>query len=328
MRIPPERRGATVTRTIAISGASGLIGSRLEQVLRQEGHTVRRMVRTRPAPGSGAIYWNHETGEIDSEGLEGLDVVVHLAGKPLDGERWTSAVKYAVYDSRVRGTLFLCETLARLRRPPRLLVSASATDYYAESDTPIAEEEGRAGSGFVAEMCRDWEAATEPARRAGIRVVTIRIPSVLAAEGHSILAAFLPLFRKGLGVVLGSGKQLMCFISRDDLIRAIEHIMTCEELEGPVNVLTAEPVTNREFARTLGRILHRPVFLRLPGFALRLAMGEVAEAILAGDTHLRPAKLLESGFRFEFPDVESALRHELAAVARPPKTPALAAQRA
>jgi hypothetical protein len=240
-----------------------------------------------------------------------MDVVIHLAGKPLDEERWTPKVKEAIYKSRIKGTALISDTLAQLRTPPRLLISASATDYYSESETPIGEAEGKPGKGYVAEMCRDWEGATDSARQAGIRVVPIRIPSVLASQGHSILAAFLPLFKRGLGFVLGSGKQLMCYIARDDMIRAIWHIMLCEQIDGPVNVLAPEPVTNEEFARTLGRILHRPVFLKIPAFILRLAMGEIAEAIVGGDTRLKPEKLLAAGFCFDYPDIESALRHEL-----------------
>ncbi|MGE5176686.1 MAG: TIGR01777 family oxidoreductase [Hyphomicrobiales bacterium] len=301
-----------MNRQIAISGASGLVGSKLASTLEQRGWSVRRLVRSRPRDDVRDIYWNPETGEIDTARLEGLDVVVHLAGKPLDEQRWTPEVKAAVYASRVAGTTFVSTTLARLADPPRLLVSASATDFYAETAAPVDEAEGRPGTGYLAEMCRDWEAATDAARQAGIRVVTIRIPSVLAREGHSILAAFLPLFRWGVGPILGTGRQLMCFISRDDLIRAVEHIIACDRLSGPVNVLAPEPVTNEEFARTLGRVLRRPVFVRLPGAILRLAMGEVADAILAGDACLRPGKLLATGFRFDHPDLESALRHELA----------------
>ena len=297
-------------RKIAISGASGLVGSKLTTWLQQQGDTVYRLARRR-VPGSSTIYWNHETGEIEAGRLEGMDIVVHLAGKPLDGQRWTPAVKRAVYASRIEGTTLIAETLSHLKTPPRLLISASATDCYAESETPIGEAQGQPGKGFVAEMCRDWEAATAPAAQSGIRVVLIRIPSVLASKGHSMLAAFLPLFKRGLGPVLGSGKQLMCFVALDDMIRAIEHIMTCDQIVGPVNVLAPEPVTNKEFARVLGRILHRPVLLRIPGFILRLAMGEIAEAIVAGDSPLKPEKLQATGFHFDFPDIESAIRHEL-----------------
>ncbi|HEY0592689.1 MAG TPA: TIGR01777 family oxidoreductase [Thermoanaerobaculia bacterium] len=300
-----------MNRRIAVSGASGLIGTKLVTSLLAEGDSVYRLVRRKPPESASEIYWNHETSEIDSARLEGMDAVVHLAGKPLDEHRWTPAIKAAVYASRIEGTGLISRTLARLTNPPRVLVSASATDYYAESESPVGEADGRPGSGYVAEMCRDWEAATEPARTAGIRVVPIRIPSVLAAKGHSILAAFLPLFRRGLGPILGSGRQLMCFIALDDMVRAIEHIIDCETLSGPVNVLAPQVVTQREFAATLGSILHRPVILRIPGFLLRAMMGEVADAILAGDTNLKPEKLLASGFQFQFPDLTSALRHEL-----------------
>ena len=295
---------------IAVSGATGLIGSRLLPSLRERGHEVLRLVR-RTTELPDEVYWNPETGEIDAGKLEGLHAVVHLAGKPLDGERWTPKVKEAVYASRVAGTRLISETLARLEARPALLVAASATDYYAFSAAPTSEGHGQPGTGFVSEMCQAWEAATVATCRAGIRTVNIRIPSVLAASGHSLLAAFLPLFRLGLGPTLGSGSQLMCFIALDDMVRAIEHIIDCEELAGPVNVLAPEPVTNREFARALAGILRRPTFLRVPRWLLRLAMGEVADAILEGDANLRPAKLTATGFRFLYPDITSALRHEL-----------------
>jgi uncharacterized protein (TIGR01777 family) len=301
---------------IAVSGATGLVGSRLLPSLRQHGHELLRLVRHR-TDRLDEVYWNPETGEIDARRLEGLDVVVHLAGKPLDGERWTPEVKQAVYASRVTGTALISGTLARLGVRPNLLVAASATDYYAFSSSPTSEADGQPGSGFVSEMCQAWEGATVAAGEAGIRVVNIRIPSVLAAAGHSVLAAFLPAFRVGLGFTLGSGKQLMCFIALDDMVRAIEHIFDHRELAGPVNVLAPEPVTNAEFARTLAEVLRRPRFLRVPRWVLRLAMGEVADAICEGDANLRPAKLTATGFQFLYPDISSALRHELSREARP-----------
>jgi len=250
--------------------------------------------------------------DIEADRLEALDALVHLAGKPLDDERWTPKVKEAIYASRIEGTRLISETLARLHTPPRLLISASATDYYAFSATPVGEDDGKPGRGFVSEMCQAWERATDAAKKAGIRVVNIRIPSVLAKDGHSVLAALLPLYRMGLGPILGTGRQLMCFVARDDMVGAIEYIMVHEELYGPVNVSAPEPVTNAEFARTLSRVLQKPRFLRVPRPVLRLAMGEVADALLEGDANLRPVKLAASGFSFLFPDLESALRHELA----------------
>jgi uncharacterized protein (TIGR01777 family) len=297
---------------VAISGASGLVGSRLRASLERQGHTVLRLVRERSRAAPDAVFWSPATREIAAERLEDLDALVHLAGKPLDGERWTPAVKAAVLASRVDGTRLISETIGGLRHPPPVFISASATDYYAFTTEPTGEDEGAPGSGFVAEMCQAWERATEPAQRADVRVVQLRIPSVLAREGHSILAALLPLFRLGLGPVLAQGTQLMCFIARDDLVRAIQYLMTHGDVSGPVNVLTPYPVTNAEFARTLARILHRPRFLRLPYLVLRVLMGEVAGAVIGGDANLRPKKLLASGFEFLYPDIETAIRHELA----------------
>jgi hypothetical protein len=298
--------------TVAVSGASGLIGSRLVGALRERGDEVFSLVRRRACGAPDEVFWNPETGEIEAARLEGADVVVHLAGKPLDGERWTAAVKEAIRASRVRGTALLSETLAHLERPPGLLITASATDYYAPTSEPTGEAAGQPGHGFVSEMCQAWEAACAPARARGIRVVNLRISSVLAGDGHGMLTTFLPLFKLGLGPTFGSGKQLMCFIARDDLIRAIEHIIAHREVEGPVNILTPQPVTNRDFARALAHVLHRPTFMRVPGAVLRAAMGEVADAVLEGDANLRPEKLTSSGFQFLYPDITSALRHELA----------------
>jgi uncharacterized protein len=257
------------------------------------------------------IYWNPQTGEIEADRMEGLDVVIHLAGKPLDEQRWTPEVKRAIYASRIDGTALISRAITSLKKPPSLLITASATDYYAPSSSPTSEADGKPGTGFVSEMCQAWEAATSVAGEAGIRVVHLRIPSVLAAEGHSLLAACLPLFKVGLGPTLGSGRQRMCFIARDDMVRAIAHIIDREDLTGPVNVLAPEPVSNSEFAHALANILGRPTFLKVPRWVLRLAMGEVADAITEGDANLRPAKLTATGFQFLWPDITSALRHEL-----------------
>ena len=296
---------------IVISGASGLIGSKLVESLNQEGDAVSRLVRDRTNDSPDRIFWNPLTKEIERQRLEGTDVFIHLAGKALDEQRWTPRVKKEIYASRIDGTKFISETIGQLESPPHLVISASATDYYAFSADPTGEEDGRPGHGFVSEMCQDWEHATDPAQKAGIRVVHIRIASVLAKDGHGILTGLLPLFRKGLGPVLGNGKQFMCFIARDDIVRAIQHIIDHNELCGPVNMLAPQPVTNKEFASILSRLVHRPQFLHIPGPILRLAMGEIADALLEGDANLRPKKLIASGFQFRWPDLESALRHEL-----------------
>ncbi len=297
---------------IAVTGASGLIGSKLVVSLRAGGNRVVPLVRCRTTDQAEQIFWDPVTGEIEAGKLEGVDVVIHLAGKPLDEQRWTPKVKDAIHASRIGGTALISRTVARLAVRPRLLITASATDYYATTSTATGENEGRPGTGFVSEMTQAWEEAASPAREAGIRVVHLRTPSVLAGEGHGILTAFLPLFKAGLGPKLGSGRQLMCFVARDDMVRAIAFIIDHPELTGPVNVVTPEPVTNAEFARALAKVLGRPRFLRVPGWLLRAAMGEVADSVLEGDANLRPAKLSAAGFEFLYPDIESALRHELA----------------
>ncbi len=296
---------------VAISGASGLIGSKLVESLNQKGDTVICLIRNRAEESPDRIFWDPSQKEIEAKRLDGTDVFVHLAGKPLDEERWTPRVKEEIYASRVGGTKFISATISHLRVPPRLFISASATDYYAFSADPIGEDDGKPGRGFVSEMCQDWEDASDSAQKAGIRTVCIRIASVLSKGGHGILAALLPLFRKGLGPVFGTGKQLMCFIARDDMVRAIQHIIDHNELCGPVNMSAPQPVSNTEFANILSRVVRRPRFLRVPGSILRFAKGEVADALLEGDANLRPKKLLGSGFEFNWPDLESALRHEL-----------------
>jgi uncharacterized protein (TIGR01777 family) len=267
---------STNAKRIAVSGAGGLIGSRLVPALRQRGHRVVALVRRKPTVPDEEIYWDPQTAEIEADKLEGIDVVIHLAGKPLDGERWTPKVKAAIYASRVDSTALICRTLAQVHRRPGLLITASATDFYASSASPVDEVTGHPGTGFVSEMCQAWEAAAAAARDAGIRVVHLRIPSVLAAGDHGMLATFLPLFKLGLGPTLGHGRQVMCFVALDDMVRAIEHIIDREDLTGPVNVL-----------------------------------GEVADAVLEGDADLRPTKLIQSGFQFLYPDITTALRHEL-----------------
>lgn len=302
------------TMRIAITGASGLIGTRLASAFQVEGHEVLKLVRRTPVHPD-EVYWNPAAGEIDRRRLEELDVVIHLAGKPLDQKRWNPRIKQEIWASRVDGTTLISKTLAALENPPRLLVSASATDYYEFIATPIGESDGRPGTGFVSEMCQAWEKATESARTAGIRVVTIRIPSVLGGHGHAIDAVLLPLCKRGLGPVFGSGEQLVCYISCDDLVRAIHHIIDDEQLSGPVNVIAPAPVTFKTLVRTLSRILGRRSYVRIPGFVLRLLMGEVAGEFLEGDANLRPERLEASGFRFLYPDIEGALRHELGACA-------------
>ncbi len=295
---------------ILVSGASGLIGSALVPVLTASGHDVIRLVRSQPAAGEAAVRWDPEAGTLDAAGLEGLDAVVHLAGENLAEGRWTAEKKRRIRESRVKGTRLLCEALAGLARPPRVLVSASAVGYYGDRGDELLTKESPPGSGFLAAVARDWEAAAEPARRAGIRVVHPRMGPVLTPAG-GVLAKMLPPFQAGLGGRVGSGRQYVSWIAVDDLLDAMLHLLATEALRGPVNMVAPRPVTNAEFAATLGRVLGRPAVLAVPAFAARLALGEMADEVLLASARVTPVRLAASGYRFRYPELEGALRHLL-----------------
>jgi uncharacterized protein len=295
---------------ILVTGASGLIGSALVSSLTAAGYSVTRLVRRPPQSGEKAVRWDPLTGFIDASALEGLDGVVHLAGESID-ERWTAAKKVSIRDSRVKGTEVLCEALAQLASPPKVLVSASAIGYYGDRGEEILREESAPGSGFLVEVCRAWEAATEPARQAGLRTVQLRFGVVLSPAGGA-LAKILPPFRLGLGGVLGSGRQYMSWIALDDAIGAIQQAIVTDNLQGPTNAVAPEAVTNQEFTHTLGKILRRPTVVPLPAFAARLMFGEMADALLLASARVQPAKLLAVGYRFRYPTLAEALRHLLA----------------
>lgn len=293
---------------VAITGSSGLVGSAVVPALDAAGYEVVRMVRRGTATGEKAVRWNPGTGEVDAVGLEGLDAVVHLAGENIASGRWTAARKAAVRESRVNGTRLLCDALAGLARPPKTLVCASAIGYYGDRGEELLTEESAPGEGFLPEVCREWEAASEPAARKGIRVVTLRIGVVLSSNGGA-LSRMLPLFRAGLGGVMGSGKQYMSWISLDDLAGIVLHVLAREDLRGPVNAVAPRPVTNREFTGELGKVLSRPTPLPVPAFALRLAVGrEMADALLLASARVLPRRLEETGYRFRFPELPEALR--------------------
>lgn len=292
---------------ILISGASGLIGSTLARSSTESGHEVIRLVRSPPGPGQAAIAWDPAAEQLDAAALEGFDAVVHLAGENIAGGRWTRGKKERIRDSRVRGTRLLSRTLARLSSPPGVFASASAIGYYGDRGDKELDEASPAGSGFLAEVCRDWEAATRPAAEAGIRVARLRLGVVLAAGGGA-LAGMLPPFRWGLGGRLGSGRQYMSWITLDDVTGAIDHVVHSHALEGPINLVAPQPVTNRQFTATLGRVLHRPTLLPAPALVLRLMLGEMADALLLASARVVPRRLLDSGYRFHDPELPGALR--------------------
>ncbi|MCI0423349.1 MAG: TIGR01777 family oxidoreductase, partial [Acidobacteria bacterium] len=242
--------------------------------------------------------------------LEGTDAAIHLAGENIAAKRWTPAQKAKIRDSRVSGTRLLAESLARLARQPKVLVCASAIGYYGDRSDERLNEDSAPGSGFLAETCRDWEAAAKPAIDRGIRVVQLRLGLVLASHGGA-LAKMLPPFRLGIAGIIGSGQQYMSWIALDDLVAAVSYVLSNEGLRGPVNVVAPDAVTNHEFTKTLGRVLRRPTVFPMPAFAARLAFGEMADGLLLSSTRVEPQRLLASGFRFRFPELKAALEHLL-----------------
>lgn len=296
---------------ILVSGSTGLVGTALISALTATGHEVVRLVRSKSrSPSKELIGWNPEAGDIDAAGLEGLDAVVHLAGEPIASGRWNAAKKARIRDSRIQGTKLLCDAIARAAKPPGVLVCASAIGFYGDRGDEVLTETSAAGKGFLAEVCRDWEAATAPARQHGIRVINVRFGVILSTKGGA-LAKMLTPFKMGVGGIIGSGKQYMSCIAIDDCVGAIQHILATPSVSGPVNVVGPVPMTNYEFTKTLGKVLARPTIVPMPAFAARLALGEMADELLLSSDRVEPKKLVESGFAFRFSEVESALRHVL-----------------
>ena len=294
---------------ILVTGASGLIGSALVSLLGAGGHRVTRLTRAQPRPGQAEVHWDPAAGTLDPMVLQGLDAAVHLAGESI-AQKWTPERKVEILKSRARGTRLLSESFARLTQPPRVFVCASAIGYYGNRGDEILTEESASGSGFLAEVCREWEAACEPAARKGIRVVNLRLGVVLSPTG-GVLGRMLFPFRLGLGGRVGSGKQYMSWIAIDDLVGVILHALACDKLIGPVNAVAPNPVTNLEFTKTLGRVLRRPTVFSVPSWAARLAWGEMADDLLLASARVEPARLAASGYVFHYPELEGALRHVL-----------------
>jgi uncharacterized protein (TIGR01777 family) len=290
---------------ILIAGASGLVGSALVSKLKAEGAEVTPLVRS--AARSGEIEWHPDRGSIDAPSLEGFDAVINLAGDGIANGRWTEEKKRRILDSRVNGTRLLSETMANVSRKPATFINASAIGFYGSRGDELVDEESGPGEGFLASVCRQWESATAPAEQAGIRVVKLRLGVILTKDG-GIMGSMLRPFKLGLGGKVGSGQQVISWVAMDDVVAAIDFILQNESVRGPINVVAPQPVTNEEFTGTLGRVVSRPTFMTMPAFAARLAFGEMADEMMLSGTRVAGKVLNDAGFKFQYPELEGAVR--------------------
>lgn len=293
---------------IAVTGASGLIGSALVRSLTADGHEVVRLVR-HGARGADEVCWDPEGQYVDAAGLDGCDAVVNLAGAGVGDHRWTDAYKKTVRDSRVLGTAALAEAVATLDRPPRVWVNGSAIGFYGETGDRAVDESAPPGDGFLPSLCVEWEEATAPVQEAGVRTVFARTGLVVAREGGAWAKLF-PLYKAGLGGRFGNGRQYWSFVALHDEVAAIRHLIDTDGLSGPFNLTAPNPLTNREISAAMGRVMRRPSLFTVPAPALKLVLGEMSGDVL-GSQRVLPKRLLESGFTFAFPEIEGAIRAAL-----------------
>ncbi|MBT2448582.1 TIGR01777 family oxidoreductase [Streptomyces sp. ISL-43] len=295
---------------IAVTGATGLIGSALGRSLRADGHEVVRFVRREPAAADEAS-WDPERGYVDPAGLAGCDAVVHLAGAGVGDHRWTAEYKRKIRDSRVKGTAAMARAVAAMAEPPAAFVCGTAIGYYGDTGDRAVDEDAPAGEGFLPEVCVDWEAAAAPAQEAGVRTVFARTGLVVAAEGGAWGQLF-PIFKAGIGGRLGNGRQYWSHISMHDEIAALRFLVDTPSVSGPVNLTAPEPLTNREVTAAMGRVLRRPAVFAVPAPVMRVVLGEFSQDVL-GSQRVRPARLLESGFVFRHPGIDDSIRAALEA---------------
>lgn len=302
-----ESYGKGGSLRVALSGSSGLLGRALTQLLEGGGHTVIPLNRKKGAPG---IYWDPGRGVLDTQALEGVDGVVHLAGEPIFGLRWTREKKAAILESRQKGTALLARGLASLKRKPGVFISASAVGFYGNRGSAVVTEGSSPGKGFLSTVCRAWEDATAPARRGGIRVVTLRTGMVLTPAGGALGNMLLP-FKMGVGGRLGSGRQYMSWIDLDDETGLIYHALVTKSVKGPLNATAPHPVPNSTFTDTLGRVLGRPTLIPVPAMGVRALFGEMGKALLLDGARVVPEKAEKTGYTFRYPTLEESLRFQL-----------------
>jgi hypothetical protein len=291
---------------ILIAGSTGLIGTHLVTSLKQRGHELVRLVRSDTCLIERCLQWEPYAGKIDADRLNGFDAVLSLGGANLSSRRWSASYKKELVDSRLIPTRLLAETIADLDRKPKLWLSASAIGFYGVNPSGPVDETSPAGDDFLAQLCVDWEAACDPARKAGVRVITLRTGAVLTPEGGA-LGKMLPLFKLGLGGQLASGRQMMSWIALEDMIGAVVHLLKSNTLTGPVNLVSPNPVSNAEFTRTLASILKRLAIIPAPAFAMKLILGEMATYLALSSLTVTPKKLINSGFHYKTPQLVDCL---------------------
>ncbi len=293
---------------VLVTGSSGLIGSALLESLFANGHEVVRLLRKNLAEGSP--FWDPENGVVNLADVRNIDAVVHLAGDNIAEGRWNERKKARILDSRVKGTNLLAEFFATSQHKPRVMVAASAIGFYGDRGEALVDEASASGTGFLADVVKQWEEATTAAVDAGIRVANVRLGVVLSARGGALKKMLIP-FRMGLGGVIGSGKQYMSWVGIDDVVEIIQYVIANDSLRGPVNLVSPNAVSNREFTRMLGHVLHRPAIFPMPAFAARIAFGEMANDLLLASTRVEPKRLMENGYEFRYPELGQAFKHIL-----------------
>lgn len=295
---------------VAISGASGLVGSALSKALTADGATVLPISRSNRGHDSETIVWDPETGLINPDRLKSVDTVVHLAGESIASGRWNDKQKAKIRDSRVKGTASLVKSMAAISDRPKTFICASAIGYYGNRGDQKLTETSEPGTGFLPEVSLEWEAAADAAIELGMRVVKVRIGVVLSPDGGALQKMLLP-FKLGMGGVVGSGKQYWSWIGLNDLVRVFQFCISDSEISGAINAVSPNPVTNREFTKTLGGVLRRPTIIPLPAFAARLALGEMANDLLLASARVLPERLQQMNFEFQQPSLEESIRFEL-----------------
>ncbi|MFN8390667.1 MAG: TIGR01777 family oxidoreductase [Bdellovibrionota bacterium] len=292
---------------VLISGSSGFVGTALVARLRDIGHTVVRLVRTRSSKDKDSVFWDPDAGVIDSSSLIGIEAVIHLAGENVSAHRWSAAQRKKILESRTRGTELIGRTISALQPQPKVLLSASAIGYYGNHGSDEMTEQHPAGRGFLADVCVEWERTAKESVADSIRLVFLRIGVVLGKDGGALGKMLLP-FRLGIGGPIGDGKNFLSWIALPDLVEAIIFCLDHDQMSGPVNLCAPKAVTSRDFAKALGRALHRPAVLPVPELMLKLVFGEMAEQTILSSMRVVPARLLDAGFAFKYVDVETALK--------------------